>query len=125
MALGGVPAGSMKSHEAPIIDAESSGSDRGSTLSATVMVAVFDATAESVTVANVARPICGRGDMPAIIAIWPAIQRERPLLSMPEAITKLPPSSTSVLHGRRRSDASETERVSARARAALIATQAS
>src|SRR5689334_13151125 len=105
MALGGVPAGSMKSHEAPIIDAESSGSDGGSTLSATLMVAVFDATAESVIVAKVVRPVCRRGDMPASSEAWPAIQPERPLLSMPAAITKLPPSSTSVLHGRRRSDA--------------------
>src|SRR4051794_39820476 len=125
MALGGVPAGSAKSHDAAIAVAERTGIEGGSTLSATFTVAVFDATAERPTVASEASPIWPTRGRRAPPASSPAIHLERPLPSMPAAIAKLPPRSTSVDQGIRRIEEDESARRATSAAAAVIATVAS
>jgi hypothetical protein len=86
----------MKSHDAPTVTANRTGRFGGTTLSTTLMVAVFDATAESPIV-----PVVATASYPASgSAVSPPNRSpshsDSPLSSMPAAIAKLPPKSTSV-----------------------------
>src|SRR5689334_23140640 len=85
IAFGGVPAGSAKSHEAANALAVRTGRERGSTLSITLAVAVFDATADSAIVAVVAIPSCASSGRCSTAENDAAIDADRPLFIMPAA----------------------------------------
>ena len=76
-----------------------------STGSSTATVAAFDAKAESVTVVRLAAVIWSSGGESRSAASWAPSQCERPLASIAAAIEKPPPSSTSVSHWTKRSEA--------------------
>ena len=74
------------------------------------MVAAFEANAESVTVTRLAATTCANGGAARSASSCAPIQCESPLASMHAASEKPPPSSTSVSHCTKRSDAGSSTR---------------